>query len=39
MFLSLLGLLNENEKLFKNFWSKDLGTQKDLRVIELHTQL
>ena len=33
------GLLNENEKLLKFFWFEDLDTQKDLLVIELHTQL
>lgn len=26
------------ESAQKNFWSKDLGTLKDLLVIELHTQ-
>ena len=33
------GLLNKNEKLLKGFWLKDLDTQKELSVIELHTQL
>ena len=31
-------LLNKNEKLHKSFKFKDLGSQKDLSVIELHTQ-
>ena len=33
------GLLNKNEKLLKIFCFKDLDIQKDLSVIELHTQL
>ena len=33
------GLLNKNEKLLNIFWFKDLNKQKDLSVIELHTQL
>ena len=32
-------LFDKNEKLLKIFWFKDLGTQKDLSVIELHTQI
>ena len=32
-------LLNKNEKLLKRFWFKNLDTQQDVSVIELHTQL
>ena len=31
--------MNKNKKLLKFFWFKDLDTEKDLSVIELHTQL
>ena len=37
--LLLSGLLNKNEKFSIFFWFKDLDTQKDLSVIELHTQI
>ena len=32
-------LLNKNENLLKSFWFKNLDTQQDVSVIELHTQL
>ena len=36
----IISLLNKRKKnAQKILWSKDLGTQKDLSVIELHTQL
>ena len=35
----LMWFIEQNKKLLKIFWFKDLDTQKDLSVIELHTQL